>query len=124
MRALACLIIAAGLACAAASLPRPALASELLMFEQKGCVYCRKFDHEVAPVYEKTDEGRRAPLRRVDLSQGAPQGVTLASPVRFSPTFVLVDQGREVARITGYASDEAFWGLLSVLTNEAAGGRP
>ncbi|MEP9355455.1 thioredoxin family protein [Xanthobacter sp. KR7-65] len=127
MRPAACLMLATGLL--AASLggvlaPVVASARELLMFERKGCAYCMKFDHDVAPIYEKTDEGRRAPLRRVDLSQGAPGDVTLATPVRFTPTFVLVDEGREVGRITGYASDEAFWGLLGSLTSAMADERP
>ncbi|MEP9348357.1 hypothetical protein [Xanthobacter sp. KR7-225] len=124
MRAFAGLILAAVFLSPAVLAPRPALAGELLMFERKGCVYCLKFDHEVAPIYEKTDEGRRAPLRRVDLGLGLPAGVALASPVRFSPTFVLVDHDREVGRITGYASDEAFWGLLGAITNGMASAQP
>ena len=124
MRAFAGLMLAAVLSSAGVLAPGPAAAGELLMFERKGCVYCLKFDHDVAPIYERTDEGRRAPLRRVDLAQGMPADVALASPVRFAPTFVLVDDGREVGRITGYASDEAFWGLLSTITNTMPGARP
>ncbi|MFG1372683.1 thioredoxin fold domain-containing protein [Xanthobacter oligotrophicus] len=102
----------------------PVRASELVMFERKGCAYCLQFDQDVAPIYQKTEEGRRAPLRRVDLSGGVPADVALARPVRFTPTFVLVDEGREVGRITGYASDEAFWGLLGALTQQSALKRP
>lgn len=103
---------------------RSARASELVMFERKGCGWCQKFNADVAPIYGRTDEGRRAPLRRVDLSDGLPGDIALATPVRFSPTFVLVDDGREIGRITGYASDEAFWGLLGALTEKLAPGRP
>lgn len=119
MRPSAVLMLAAGFIAAGLSvfLAPAASARELLMFERKGCAYCLKFDHDVAPIYEKTDEGQRAPLRRVDLSSGAPGDVVLAAPVRFTPTFVLVDEGREVGRITGYASDEAFWGLLGSMQN-------
>lgn len=130
MRPSACLMLAAGLLAGGLSvaLAPDASARELLMFERKGCAYCLKFDHDVAPIYEKTDEGQRAPLRRVDLSAGTPGDVVLAAPVRFTPTFVLVDEGREVGRITGYASDEAFWGLLGsmqdTMTNRMAGTRP
>ena len=42
----------------------------------------------------------------------ATSGIALASPVRYTPTFVVVDNGREVGRITGYINDDAFWGLL------------
>ena len=36
-------------------------------------------------------------------------------PVIAAPTFVLVDKGREIGRITGYLNDDAFWGLLGSL---------
>ncbi|NGX99515.1 MAG: thioredoxin family protein, partial [Candidatus Afipia apatlaquensis] len=36
-------------------------------------------------------------------------------PVRFTPTFIVVDNGREIGRITGYSNDNAFWGLLDAL---------
>lgn len=130
MRPSACLALAAGLVAAGLSVAFAPAASarELLMFERKGCAYCLKFDHDVAPIYEKTEEGQRAPLRRVDLANGTPGDVVLAAPVRFTPTFVLVDEGREVGRIIGYASDEAFWGLLGsmqdTMTDRMAGARP
>jgi hypothetical protein len=101
-----------------------AWAGELVVFERKGCVYCQRFERDVAPLYGKTDEGRRAPLRRIDVSQGPPRDVALAAPVRFTPTFVLVEDGHEVGRITGYASDEAFWGLIGALTARLAPARP
>ena len=34
--------------------------------------------------------------------------------ILYTPTFVLMDQGAEVGRITGYAGEEFFWGLLGV----------
>jgi len=118
-------LLVAGLGVGSAGLCAPAArAGELVMFERAGCVYCLKFEHDVAPLYEKTDEGRLAPLRRVDLSAGAPADLALAAPVRFAPTFVLVDGGREIGRITGYASDEAFWGLLGTLTAKLSAKQP
>lgn len=90
-------------------------ASELLMFERDGCVWCQRWDREIGPVYDKTAEARVLPLRRINTGNQAAGGVTLASPVRFTPTFVVVDNGREIGRITGYISDDAFWGLLAAL---------
>lgn len=46
----------------------PALAVELVMVEQPGCIYCERWDEEIAPAYPKTAEGEFAPLRRVDIS--------------------------------------------------------
>jgi cytochrome c551/c552 len=50
-------------------------AAELVMFWQKGCVWCERFDREIAPAYDKTDEGKRAPLRRVDIGKPMPAGL-------------------------------------------------
>jgi cytochrome c551/c552 len=92
-----------------------AQASEVVMFEQGGCVYCARWNRDVAPVYDKTAEAKVLPLRRIDIGQQGNAGVTLASPVRYTPTFVVVDNGKEIGRITGYISDDSFWGLLDSL---------
>lgn len=85
------------------------------MFARQGCVWCERWDREVATVYPKTPEGRAAPLRRVDIKGSRDDEPWLAAPVRFTPTFVLCVQGREVGRITGYGGDAAFWGLLGAM---------
>jgi hypothetical protein len=89
-----------------------AAATELVMFESTGCPWCVKWHAEVGPGYAKSDAGQRAPLRIHRTENARDVGVVLAQPVTFSPTFVLVDQGREVARITGYPGADFFWGLL------------
>ena len=88
-------------------------AAELLMFESPGCSWCAQWRAEVGPGYPKSDEGKRAPLRMLPLAQASSSGVQLAAPVVMSPTFVLVDDGREVGRIVGYPGADFFWGLLS-----------
>ncbi|MGL5168317.1 MAG: thioredoxin fold domain-containing protein [Afipia sp.] len=90
-------------------------ASELVMFEQAGCVFCQRWDRDVGALYGKTNEAKALPLRRIDIQAQKMSGIALASPVRYTPTFVVVDNGREVGRITGYSSDDAFWGLLDTL---------
>lgn len=87
-------------------------AAELVMFERAGCPWCARWNREIAPIYPKTAEGRLAPLRRIDIDAGRPD-LALATPVRFTPTFVLVDKGREVGRITGYMNEDSFWALLT-----------
>ncbi|WP_353647298.1 thioredoxin fold domain-containing protein [Bradyrhizobium sp. NFR13] len=105
-------MIATLLVMTAALSPRIADASELLIFERDGCVWCARWNREIAPIYDKTDEARLLPLRRIDMDRDKSPGVTLASPVRFTPTFLIVDNGREIGRITGYMNDETFWSLL------------
>jgi hypothetical protein len=108
-------VVAAGML-----LPVVAQASELLMFEQAGCVYCQRWDRDVGSLYGKTPEAKSLPLRRVDIQNQRASGVTLASPVRYTPTFVVVDNGHEVGRITGYSNDDSFWGLLDALAAKLA----
>jgi hypothetical protein len=90
-------------------------AAELVMFEQAGCVWCETFDREIAPIYPKTTEGQRAPLRRVNVDQSLPPDLSFIVIERITPLFVLVAHGREIGRIRGYPGEDHFWGLLGVL---------
>jgi len=92
-----------------------ARAAELVMFEQAGCAWCEAFDREIAPVYGKTLEGLRAPLRRVDMTRSVPSDLAFIEVERLTPLFVLVDNGREIGRVRGYPGEDNFWGLLGVL---------
>jgi hypothetical protein len=92
-----------------------ARAAELVMFEQLGCAWCEAFDREIAPIYPRTAEGQRAPLRRVNIDRPLPPDLAFIDVERLSPLFVLVDKGQEIGRIRGYPGEEHFWGLLGVL---------
>jgi hypothetical protein len=89
-------------------------ASELVMFERDGCPWCQRWNSEIGAAYDRTPEATRLPLRRVNVDR-QPAGFRLKEPVRYTPTFVVVDDGAEVGRITGYINDESFWGLLGAL---------
>lgn len=88
------------------------------MFESAGCAWCATFDREIASVYDKTEEGRRAPLRRVNAEKPLPPDLAFVAVERLTPLFVLVDKGREIGRIRGYPGEEHFWGLLGVLVKK------
>ena len=98
-----------------AAFAAPAAAAELLMFSTAGCPYCAAWERAVGPIYPKTEIGKRIPLRQVDLDRSRDGKVALASPIRFTPTFVLVEFGRELGRIEGYPGEDFFWGLLERL---------
>lgn len=85
---------------------------QLVMFEEEGCVWCARWNSEIAPIYPKTPEGRAAPLQRIDLAQGSRTQFKLRSRPVYTPTFVIVDDGQEVGRIEGYPGEDFFWGLL------------
>ena len=101
-----------------------ARAAELVMFEQAGCEWCETFDREIAPIYAKSEEGVRAPLRRVDITKAPPPDLAFIQVERFTPLFVLVDKGREIGRIRGYPGPERFWMQLSVLFGKLDAARP
>ena len=84
----------------------------LMMVEQNGCPWCERWKAEIGPIYPKTREGRIAPLFSVDIFELPEPGITLASPPVYTPTFILLDNGREIGRIEGYQSDEFFWWFM------------
>lgn len=92
---------------------------QLLMFEQPGCIYCARWNEEIAPQFPLTDEGRAAPLQRLQLRDPLPEGLVLTTPPVFTPTFVLVDDGVESGRIEGYPGADFFWPLLAGLIAES-----
>lgn len=92
-----------------------ARAAELIMFEQTGCAWCEAFDREIAPIYPKTAEGQRAPLRRVNIDHALPSDLAFIEVERLAPLFVLIDKGQEIGRIRGYPGEDYFWGLLGML---------
>ena len=100
-------------------MPIAARPAELVMFWRSGCHWCAAWDREIGAIYPKTDVGRRIELRKVDVDRDTPE-VTLNSPIRYTPTFVLVDNQREVGRIDGYPGEAFFWGLLERLEAKLA----
>ncbi|MFP4043184.1 MAG: thioredoxin family protein [Rhodosalinus sp.] len=97
---------------------RLAAAADLVMVEQPGCAYCEAWMRDVAPEYPLTAEGRFAPLITVEKRDAPPKGMTFARPVVYTPTFVLVEDGQELARIEGYPGEDFFWGLLARMLEE------
>ncbi len=91
----------------------------LLMGEQAGCAWCARWHKEIGPIYPKTEAGRVAPLWVTDIRQPMPEGVALKRPITFTPTFVILNDGKEVTRVEGYPGEDFFWGLIeNALTSQ------
>lgn len=84
----------------------------LLMFEEDHCPYCEKWKHEVGVIYHKTPQGKQFPLEMLDIDDIDSAGYGALPAVIYTPTFVLWNGKAEVGRITGYNSEDFFWGLL------------
>lgn len=91
----------------------------LVMIEEKGCVWCARWNEQIAPIYPKTEAGQTAPLRRVDIRDEQPSDLTFARGLHFTPTFVLMVDGQEISRIEGYPSEDFFWGVLEKMMTDA-----
>ncbi|MBK0329100.1 hypothetical protein I5535_17630 [Rhodobacteraceae bacterium F11138] len=104
----------------AACVALPVWAVELVMVEQVGCEWCARWNEEIAPAYPNTPEGQFAPLRRVDL-RALPEDLDIARRVSFTPTFLIVDGNRELARLEGYPGENFFWPVLAKLLVQYTG---
>ncbi len=93
-----------------------ALAAELVMFESAGCPYCARWERDIAPGYEASEDGKLFPLARRD--RRAPD-VAFIPRIVYSPTFVMLVRGREVGRIVGYSGSELHWTQLAALIEDA-----
>ena len=106
-------VIVATITAAVVSITSQTHAAELLVIEEEYCPYCAAFNREIAPIYPKTIEGKRAPIRRIDIADPWPTDLSYVEPESITPTFILVDNGKEIDRMYGYAGDEFFWFLLA-----------
>ncbi|MBU2533658.1 MAG: thioredoxin family protein [Alphaproteobacteria bacterium] len=87
--------------------------AELIVFEAENCAYCFIFRRDVAPNYLKSPRARDVPLRYVDVNAVDLDKLKLNGPLTMVPTIVLMRNGREVDRITGYMGPEPFYHMVS-----------
>lgn len=93
-------------------------AAELVYYHSPACAYCDQWDREVGSIYDKTPESKLLKLRRVDVHEDIPADLAHIKGVVYTPTFVVVDEGREVARILGYNGDMFFWEHIGAIINK------
>lgn len=97
------------LALALSLVSSPIAAAELVLFEYDGCLWCEAWKRDVGRYYDRTAEGLATPLRIVDMLDRRPPSLQRVRPVRIAPTFVVVENGQELGRITGYTDAKSFW---------------
>ncbi len=116
----------------AAMLANADQAVELIYFYDPDCASCRKFDDEVGKIYSNTSEARIAPMRKFSVEgldaeaihQRLGEQTRLASDILGTPTFVMIQSGAEVDRISGYGNDELFWMGLQRMINRVSPSSP
>jgi len=88
---------------------------EVLVVEIDNCIYCGLFRRDVAPAYTTSPRAKSAPLRYVNINAPDVDRLSLQAPIDTVPTVLVVDNGREVGRISGYVGPEFFFHSLSQL---------
>lgn len=89
--------------------PGKSVAAELVFYMSEACGVCDQWKQEVGVIYPKTEEAKTLPLRTVSVHDKPPADLGFVKGVMYTPTFVVVEDGREVGRIVGYISDYFFW---------------
>ena len=97
--------------------PALVVAAELLMVRDDNCPWCIVWDEEIGPIYPKTPEGKFAPLMHVDLGESIDDTRILKSVI-YTPTFILIENGVEIARLEGYPGEDFFWTLLEEMLSK------
>jgi hypothetical protein len=96
-----------------------ARAMELVVFEHPDCTSCAMFRSRVALRYQASPQATEAPLRFVDIATTDTGRLALNAPITMVPTFVLMKQGREVDRISGYWAPDNFFKMVAYLIARA-----
>ena len=78
----------------------------LVMVEEQGCVWCARWNDQIAPIYPNINDEKPADLH-------------FARSLHYTPTFVLMDDGKEISRIEGYPGEDFFWGVLEKMLSDA-----
>lgn len=91
----------------------------LYMFEIADCAACDRFHSEALQDYWSSETSRALPLTIVDLNALGTAAQPLRYPIAVVPTFVVMHNGREIARLSGYPGQQAFEaGIAAVLAKD------
>ena len=87
--------------------------SRLIMVTSDHCLYCQAWELDVGAVYDKSPYAPKLPLTRVNIGSKMPRGVIFQRPVVGTPTFLIIHNGQEIDRQSGYNDKKMFWFWLS-----------
>lgn len=105
--ALAAALLMAPMLPAAAGSP-----ARLVVFEAPGCAQCRQFREEALPEYWGSPASLELPIQVIDMAALGTGGHPLKARIATLPTFVVMQDGREVARLSGYPGKEGFRAMV------------
>ena len=82
---------------------------QLIVLEVKDCYACDLVRQHIQPAYARSPQSREVPLRYIDLNAVDAESLGLAQPVTIVPTIVLMRDGQEISRISGYPGPATFF---------------
>lgn len=88
---------------------------ELIVVETADCRYCSLFRRMVLPAYERSPQTRELPIRFIEAAALEGSGIALSGPVDVVPTAILMRDGVELGRISGYVGRENFFRSINHL---------
>jgi hypothetical protein len=86
---------------------------ELVVIEVQNCNICPLVRQQLLPRWQETAWGRTVPMRFVDASTREEGAIGLTSALEIVPTIVLLRDGREIERVTGYLGPSTFIEVMS-----------
>jgi thioredoxin-related protein len=89
-----------------------AVTQEIIVFEVDNCTYCGLFRDHVLPRYRQSPRASELPIRFVDVNEADVSKMKLTAPIQMVPTTVIMRDGQEVDRISGYTGPENFFILV------------
>ncbi len=95
----------------------PASGPALIMVDLAGCSFCAAWRREILPGYGAHPVGRALPLTIVPLDGPWPDGLVLDRAPRITPSFLILRDRIEVARLEGYPGPRHFWPALVQVMN-------
>lgn len=87
----------------------------LIMVDREGCVYCARWKAEILPGYAGHATGKQLPLKIIPMDGPWPNGIVLDRAPYISPTFLVMRDNVELARLEGYPGQAYFWSALETL---------
>jgi thioredoxin-related protein len=88
---------------------------EIVVVEERDCLYCRLFRRDLFPAYAASPRARDVPMRFLDAGDLASSRLTLKSAVDVVPTILVLADGAEIGRVPGYATREIFFSSINAL---------
>jgi len=93
---------------------KPVLAErELLMITSDSCPFCMAWERDVGQIYNKSTYAKDLPLNRIQFGSALLENIQLSAKVRGTPTFIILENQKEIDRIVGYSDAEMFWWQIS-----------